>query len=502
MPKVHLYLRFSSQIQAHGTSRERQLSNWRSFIKTHDYTEGLIFKDEARSAFDATKERPALDRLLKSINDGTISSSDFVYVELLDRLSRASVMPALNLLTSILQTGVSIATGQQTFTNDDDISSAILATIELGRAHSESAAKQKRQLANLDTKSALLDQGIPAKVRVPTWITYEAKPEPKYVANEFSKTVKTMFELFLKGHSIRSICRRLNESDEHQSVTGSGFSPSAVRRYLTAIEVTGLFGFRGKTYPVLPAIVDTESYWAAQSVLKANKSTNGGHKREPSSGKRSLFRNVKCGNCGGYMRHIQKTSKSNARLRCGQSSNGRCPIKRPVPYDLFERTILRHLISIDFSPSDGSDEGHSSISELTTSIQGIETQVIQATELLPSMTNPMPLVERINSLEEQKSELQRHLDGLLEQANAVPDASTISSFDVAAIADADNEERMRIASIISRTVQRITCEPTGDRDWTFYIDATGGIKHICSFDDHTPVTLEPHQLGEPVDELE
>lgn len=113
MAKAYSYIRFSTPDQIKGDSLRRQLELSERYVRENNLTldTSLTLHDLGLSAFHGKNvEKGALGAFLTAVDQGKVRPGSFLLVESLDRLSRAQVIDALGLFTSILNNGITIVT--------------------------------------------------------------------------------------------------------------------------------------------------------------------------------------------------------------------------------------------------------------------------------------------------------------------------------------------------------------------------------------------------------
>ena len=114
MPTAYSYIRFSTPEQQKGDSLRRQLELSQAYAAKHGLIldESLNLRDLGISAFKGKNvERGALGAFIQAIDLGLVKKGSFLLVESLDRISRNTVLDALNVFTTIINKGVTIVRG-------------------------------------------------------------------------------------------------------------------------------------------------------------------------------------------------------------------------------------------------------------------------------------------------------------------------------------------------------------------------------------------------------
>lgn len=210
------YIRFSHPDQAKGDSVRRQedaggAAAWCARNKVQ-FDTSLTIRDEGRSAFKRSDfDTYALARFLDAVKAGTVPKASYLIVENLDRLSRESEVPALNLFTSILVAEVKIvqlSPREQVFSSHSDLGELLPAILELSRGHSESKAKSVRVGSAWAQKRKLAAEGEPLTRKVPGWVRFEGGKLG--LIPDRAVVVRRIFAMARDGHGVFSIATALN----------------------------------------------------------------------------------------------------------------------------------------------------------------------------------------------------------------------------------------------------------------------------------------------------
>ena len=109
--KLYSYIRFSSMRQNDGSSYERQIRMAREIAVKYDLELVNDYQDLGVSAFKgANSKTGALSRFLDAIGR-SVPVGSWLFIENLDRLSRADIVSAQELFLSIIRRGITIVTG-------------------------------------------------------------------------------------------------------------------------------------------------------------------------------------------------------------------------------------------------------------------------------------------------------------------------------------------------------------------------------------------------------
>lgn len=217
---AYSYLRFSSPEQAKGDSIRRQTEMTKAWCERTGvrYDESLSLRDEGKSAFTGehrkNPDRHALAGFLELVRLGRVPRGSYFIIENLDRLTREDTVPAVNLFTGILLSGVRIVQldPETIYTDKSDSMDVMRAVLEMSRGHSESANKSRRMSAVWNEKRKQAAAAGKVMTRsCPAWIRVEGTgDDARYVLiRERAMVVKRIFRLATDGYGVRAIHRRL-----------------------------------------------------------------------------------------------------------------------------------------------------------------------------------------------------------------------------------------------------------------------------------------------------
>jgi DNA invertase Pin-like site-specific DNA recombinase len=279
------YLRYSSPEQADGDSVRRQTKATADWCKRHDVLldKTRTYLDRGKSAYHGRHRQKggALRAFLEEVERGDIPRGSVLIVENLDRLSRENPWEAMRLLSSLIEAGIAVATlspMEMLFEHDSDVTKLVMAVMEFGRGHSESAVKSARMCEVWAEKRHLVrEDGKVLTSMVPAWI--EVRDGKPLLIPERAAIVRRMFELVLSGYGTSLIVRELTRDNVPSWGKDSpGWTKSYVHKIISKRAVIGEYQpvSKGKKDgdPVagyFPAVVDEETWLAAQSSLARRK---------------------------------------------------------------------------------------------------------------------------------------------------------------------------------------------------------------------------------------
>lgn len=214
---VYSYRRFSSGRQAKGHSLDRQTAAARRWCDEHDYelNDDLVVSDLGVSAFTGDNvTRGALSGFLTAVHRGLVPAGSILLVESLDRLSRAALPEAVNLLTSIVRAGVRVVSliddMEWNNTTIEDFVSFMSSVLLFSRGHEESATKSKRVSAKFQSKRQA-GLAVVSAGHGPGWAQPAADRSGWLVVEDEAESVRKTFDAAASGLGGVAIARMANE---------------------------------------------------------------------------------------------------------------------------------------------------------------------------------------------------------------------------------------------------------------------------------------------------
>jgi DNA invertase Pin-like site-specific DNA recombinase len=269
---------------------------------------GDIFVDAGISGSKG-KTRPQFEALMKLLTE-----YDRVVVWKIDRLTRrlselGDVLDAFSKASVVL---VGISDGVDTSTSAGRTTAEILGTI----ASAESRNTTDRVLAAQRTKSK---EGKWRGGPPPYGYAIERQDNASRLVIDPAQAKHLRFaaKRFIKGDSIGSICRALNDAGV-RSVFGNPWSEPVLRRLLGSPAIAGFQVLKGEIVhddsgnPVrpYPPVVDLTVYMALQDAMKSRAVVH------PQHGGALVSGFVFCGLCGGRMIGASSEGSTGANYRC------------------------------------------------------------------------------------------------------------------------------------------------------------------------------------------
>lgn len=212
---------------------KRQLEACHALAAARDYEVVAVYEDDNVSGYKARGEGTAYSRLL---DDARAGRFDVLIVRKLDRLGRS--LSALEQLTAARVNTVTTDGALDLASPSGRLVANVLTSVS--RAESEIKA-ERRVFANAARRTT----GVPTSGRVPygyRWVTTKERAErgttqAYELDGERAGDVRTMYDAFLAGVPLGSICRDLNTAGKRTMATrthpeGVPFRPTTLRRML------------------------------------------------------------------------------------------------------------------------------------------------------------------------------------------------------------------------------------------------------------------------------
>lgn len=436
-PLAYSYIRFSSPEQARGTSLGRQVDRAREYAAKNGLSldDSLTFKDLGVSAYDQSNLGPgsALGQFLDLVKAGRVPRGSYLLIESLDRLSRATITVALQLLLSVLNEGIVVVTlmdgcrYEQTNTSKDFTQLLVSLTI-LQRANEESQTKADRVSSAWRRKRA--GAGVAKLTKLcPGWLELSADRRTFVQLPDRVAVVRLIVDLTLQGIGREKIAKELNRrsvksiANPRQSHRQEGskanlersWHGSYIGKLLTNRALVGEFqphrvetsdgANKGKRVPdgppvagYFPALITEEEFARLQDVMKEARVAGRGRK---GAGFANLFTGLlRCGHCDGPIVYINKgedkrgnrDNRRNRLLVCARANRGLDCHKVPWVYHEFEEAFFAFASKTSFADfvtasSDREKDARALRDRLSAVRQGLERNQKQRDRLVAAIAD-------------------------------------------------------------------------------------------------------------------
>jgi DNA invertase Pin-like site-specific DNA recombinase len=463
---AYSYMRYSSVEQEDGDSVRRQTDARNAWLKRHadvrlDTTRTYL--DRGRSAYHGRhlQKGGALAAFLAEVERGDIPKGSVLIIENLDRLSREDPWDSVPLLCSLVNAGITVATlspNEMVFERGSNLTPLILAVVEFGRSHSESASKSSRNIAAWgERQRQVRESGAILTRRLPAWIEERGG---KLVLNpERAHIVRRMFELSIRGYGLGLIVRELTRDQVATWGGGeNGWNKNYICKILRGRVAIGEFQPTCQGKPAgepipdyFPAVVDLNTWHQAQVALNRRKESRQGVYGEKVA---SLFQGLLVDAATGDRMVVSRQGRTGNRvLRSARSIEGAAPCLS-FTAEVFEKAVLSMLKEVDPAAVLG-EVGPAKSESVAAKLAIKEQQIRQLDALMDEDGADSPtLGRRVLKLDKEVAELKKELAILRQQESnplSVAWAESRSLFDVATT----EEHRLRLRELLRTIVESI-----------------------------------------------
>lgn len=338
MPTAYSYIRFSSDQQQHGASLARQEDMVGKWLVAHpEYQRSTHrFEDLGISGFKGKHLDNAFGRLRAAVESGVIKPGDCILIEAIDRAGRLAPSLMLNLLTEIVNVGVSLVSlddGIIYDSNPANSNNLFLLVAKVQQAHQYSDALSRRVKDAYARKRENASKGEFTERRTPLWL--ENTGTEVRLVEDVAPFIVQIFQDYADGIGERRILARIR--GRHPLL--ETLNPTTIKKWLKNPTAIG----RWQPWPVdgveqapiedvYPAVVSRELWYRVQKRLAA------GAKIKSASKVYLLSGLVKCGRCGKNF-GVVNTKRSPAVMLCmGRHRLGEagCTNSRSIPYAVLD----------------------------------------------------------------------------------------------------------------------------------------------------------------------
>lgn len=405
--KAYSYIRFSSKKQEQGDSVRRQTELAEQYAHVH----GLIlsdknFQDLGISAFKEGN-RPSLGDMLEAIEKGQIEPGSTIIIESLDRLSRRGIDVTQQIIKSILQHNVFIASLVDGLLLDresvNDLVSVIRIALAADLAHKESEKKSQRLR---ETKSQQRQRALSGEVInkiLPFWLK---RKEDKFVFSDKVDTVRRIIQLRREGFGTNKIAKMLND-EGHKPLRSAGWNHTTVRKTINSVALYGAYQTSETTKDrkvilldiiddYYPAVISKEEFMLLQSDQKQNKP---GYKSE-----HNAFAGILKHECGGSLvRKFHVASGKTYQYHvCANARDGKCNITKN--FKNIEIALFRIMKKLKLEKNTSFDGA------LLLEQETIKKKIQELNDMLLTASKiPTSVIQTINNLEDKLQEVEEKI---------------------------------------------------------------------------------------------
>ncbi|BCQ35281.1 hypothetical protein ERHA55_29520 [Erwinia rhapontici] len=453
-----------------------------------DISRLVIIKDEGVSSFKGDNLLEGMP--LRDFVQGCIERQDgnrhSLIVYSVDRISRMNVWVSTQFVAQTIMSGIEIhdLMTRQVLKADDQIG-AIISTLNLIRANSESEAKSIRRRDSIESSlRRSLETGKAMPGKVPKWL--KIVDETYVVEERIASCIRDSVDWYIEGQTSGQIVNRLNNTGRLYGEML--WSAAFLIKTLKSKTLIGTYTRTKDGEPVqyenfYPAIVNEEKFNLVNKIIRnigkkfiAKTRVDKGRVVNILSG--MLF----CGSCGGVV-HINRTSE---RLKYFYCSNnyGRKICKSPKGNFLtLERVLLSHLKDFDLNTIVNSPDNHerklveADLSEARGVVRTIEASIASRKE-----SGKLVLVEMLEALADAREQTER-LVSRLENEFSSFEVPTID-YDINSIVQDTNSERGKIHRELSTIIDNVKISRFSSFN-LMIITYRNAHKHVIMFENKT-----------------
>ena len=402
--QAYSYIRFSSKKQEQGDSVRRQTE----LAEQYAHANNLIlsdknFQDLGISAFKEGN-RPSLGDMLEAIEKGQIEQGSTIIIESLDRLSRRGIDVTQQIIKSILQHNVFIASLVDGLLLNresvNDLVSVIRIALAADLAYKESEKKSQRLR---ETKGQQRQRALNGEVInkiLPFWLE---RKQDKIVFSDRLDTVKRIIELRRKGLGTNKIARTLND-EGHKPLRSAGWNHTTVGKTINSVALYGAYQTSETTKDrkvilldiienYYPAVISKDEFILLQSDQKQNKP---GYKSE-----HNAFAGILKHECGGALvRKFHVVSGKTYQYHvCANARDGKCHVTKN--FKNIEVALFRIMKELKVEKNTNFDQ------TLLAERDAIKAKIQRLNDVLIEFSEPpRSVIQTIHNLEKKVEELE------------------------------------------------------------------------------------------------
>ncbi|MDV2864194.1 recombinase family protein [Phytobacter ursingii] len=466
--KAYSYIRFSSKKQEQGDSVRRQTELAEQYAHVH----GLIlsdknFQDLGISAFKEGN-RPSLGDMLEAIEKGHIEQGSTIIIESLDRLSRRGIDVTQQIIKSILQHNVFIASLVDGLLLNRESVNDLVSVIRIALAADLACKESEKKSQRLrETKGQQRQRALNGEVInkiLPFWLE---RQKDKFLFSDRIDTVKRIIELRRKGLGTNKIAKVLND-EGHRPLRSAGWNHTTVAKTINSVALYGAYQTSETTIDrkvilldiienYYPAVISKEEFMLLKSDQKHNKS---GYKSE-----HNAFSGILKHECGGAL--VRKfhivSGKTYQYHVCANARDGKCNVTKNFKnievalYRIMKELKIEERTNLDESLL---EEGNT----IKAKIQDLNDMILN----LPKV--PMSVIQTISTLEEKLEDI----ESKVKQQNSM--IISENAFDINLLQEVKEPQKLNM--MLKRVIEQITVSNTGKKWW---IKVLYRNRHIQSF---------------------
>ncbi len=408
-PLALSYSRVSRLIQVEGDGLRRQKESFDAAERRYGVTIASEHQmiDMGLSAYKGKNlESGALGVLLREAQAGKFPAGTILFVEDLDRLSRASIEDALQFLLAIIKTGLRVVTTidwQEYRSGNMGLQTLMRSIMKMELAHEESAKKEYRTKQSYAERYAKAKAtGVLPRQSMFGWLTKDpATGKAIFDGERKPAIVERICDMSLAGCGLPKIAKTLNAAGEKpfamEKKTKGRADYWTVSNVAHILKNPALYGdYHRKNGEVMvgvfPALITKEIFHRIQAGMAQRQRTGRGRKGQTYS---NLFGGIaKCHYCGEPMTIRNPKPGRAIQFYCKGSLTGKCHESAPWNYERFEGSFLSFVSEIDLQAiiHGGSGSRDQEITDAIQSLEGERINVQKAQQAFIEMINKIPVL--------------------------------------------------------------------------------------------------------------
>lgn len=394
------YIRYSSHMQDDGFSVEYQIAEIEEYCERNNIEIVHHHIDQAQSATKVAG-REEFFRLVEAVKAGEV---DTIVIYKLNRMFRNSYesQKYRNLFRKHGVKLVSVTQHIDEETSSGRLTANILSNID--QFQSETISDHvKSSMREMARQGYFTGGPVPFGYELET-IKHGTKIRKKHIINEAeAQVVRSIFELYAEGHSLRYICSYLKEN-QIKTRLGKDFRTETVTRFLGSDFYIGTLRFKTKGYDdimienAVPPIISPQLWESVQERKTSNK------KKVTPRLKKSLYPltgKIECGQCGSHFYGFRAVHKkpSGKKYEYQYYACSAVKVFEPCSCRRVRKEKLENIV----------------LAEVKRLALNGETMEKLAQEIITQLSeNPSSVAEEIKRLESRKRQIHKDLETLLQ----------------------------------------------------------------------------------------
>lgn len=444
------YVRVSTENQLENYSIDEQIDRLKAYCKAKDYKNTKFYTDGGFSGGNIN--RPALQNLLKDIDNGLIN---IVVVYKLDRLSRSQKDTLMLIEDNFLKNNVDFVSMSENFDTTTPFGRAMIGILSVFAQLEKDQITERFTMGRIGrAKNGFYHGGS----TIPTGYDYK---NGELIVNDYEALqVRKVFDLFTNGKSICSIQKYMSEHFKNKH--GNWSSDTLVRKILQNKIYIGKVKFKGIYYDGNhQPIVSNETFTLANELLNSvtRKNNMTIFQKIPFKARNLLTGKIYCAKCGARFsgEHGNYTCYSRSKTSKKDIMDPNCRNKK-WKIDTLDNYILSWLEDVnlnDYYINNIPDTTASDLESLQNHLTNINTQIEKMIDLYQVDNIPIDKIQnRINTLTKEKNSLENIISECTKDNSvlSIPEAMKIRD-NLIKIKSSDDLDKKRL--YIGMLIERI-----------------------------------------------